>query len=438
MSSFSPRHLGARLAAQWPQLWPLHPVRLALLAALPVAVLAGSPQRVFLSAAIAAAYVFAAIATLRSEQLDRVVMGYLGVVAAWMVISWLRSAFLLHLQPDQLAYGTSKTGYFVLVVLPMAAAVALMIERAEAFWPTALAQVAVGSAVALVTLITLGSHFLGTDRYSWQGNLIALGTVVAVQRWPIQRFPASLSLGLLGIAGVMMAGSRQAVVALVAGLLLSAAFWAAVRYRTAIGSAWERLRAVATERYVLLPIALVLLTIGFLAVTYTGVSGIGLGASGTASSCHCVTDRFVGLESSAGDRDRLLALGARLFVHNPILGAGLGSFAGQVPDSLHTGQFYEYPHNVPLEVAAETGAIGFVLVFGPLLAGWILLFRHGVKRASAPAATVLVVLAVFFTVANLSGDIPSERGLWIFGLVAFKLGIDRLRRPERRALSTAA
>ena len=151
-----------------------------------------------------------------------------------------------------------------------------------------------------------------------------------------------------------------------------------------------------------------------------------------------MTDRFVGLESSAGDRDRLLALGARLFVHNPILGAGLGSFAGQVPDSLHTGQFYEYPHNVPLEVAAETGAIGFVLVFGPLLAGWILLFRHGVKRASAPAATVLVVLAVFFTVANLSGDIPSERGLWIFGLVAFKLGIDRLRRPERRALSTAA
>jgi O-antigen ligase len=355
-----------------------------------------------------------------------------------MVISWLRGAYLLHLQPDQLAYGTSKTAYFVLVVLPMAAAVALMVERAEAFWPTALAQVAVGSVVALVTLVTLGSHFLGADRYSWQGNLIALGTVVAVQRWPIRRFPASLSLGLLGVAGVMMAGSRQAVVALVAGLLVSAAYRAAVRCRQAIGSVWDRLRAAATERYVVLPVALVLLTIGFLAVTYTGVSGIGLGASGTASSCHCVTDRFAGLESSAGDRDRLLALGARLFVHNPVFGAGLGSFAGQVADSLHPGKFYDYPHNVPLEVAAETGAIGFVLVFVPLLAGWTLLFWHGVKSASAPAATVLVVLAVFFTVANLSGDIPSERGLWIFGLVAFKLGIDRLRKPARGAPSRAA
>ena len=35
-----------------------------------------------------------------------------------------------------------------------------------------------------------------------------------------------------------------------------------------------------------------------------------------------------------------------------------------------------------------------------------------------------MLLAIFFTVANVSGDIPSERGLWIFGIVAFKLGVD--------------
>jgi len=30
-----------------------------------------------------------------------------------------------------------------------------------------------------------------------------------------------------------------------------------------------------------------------------------------------------------------------------------------------------------------------------------------------------------FTAANVSGDIPSDRGLWVFGIVALKLGTMR-------------
>ena len=59
--------------------------------------------------------------------------------------------------------------------------------------------------------------------------------------------------------------------------------------------------------------------------------------------------------------------------------------------------------------------------------GWAALFWKGIQTASASIAGILMFVAVFFTVANLSGDIPSERGLWIFGIVAFKLGVDAVR-----------
>ena len=92
--------------------------------------------------------------------------------------------------------------------------------------------------------------------------------------------------------------------------------------------------------------------------------------------------------------------------------------------SLSPGNFYQYPHNVPLEVASETGLIGFLIVFGPLVAGWLMLLWSGIKRASPATAGVMMIVTVFFTTANLSGDIPSDRGLWIFGILAFKFGVD--------------
>jgi O-antigen ligase len=142
---------------------------------------------------------------------------------------------------------------------------------------------------------------------------------------------------------------------------------------------------------------------------------------------------LISLEGNAGDRDKMLYRGFQLLGQDPILGTGLGSFAGVVANSLSPGNFYQYPHNVPLEVASETGLIGFILVFAPLVGGWLLLLWSGIKQGSPAIAGVMMIVAVFFTVSNLSGDIPSDRGLWIFGILAFKLAIDasRLRVPSR-------
>src|SRR5438552_9284631 len=283
-------------------------------------------------------------------------------------------------------------------------------------------------------------HPLGADRYSWQGNLIALGTVLAIQPWPIHRIRASAILGVVGVVGIMLAGSRQALAAAAVGLVLSALYWGASRYLGGVGTVWSRLRSAVTGGYVILPLALLVLTAGYLAVTYAGYAGVHLwGGASTSSSCHCVTDRIVSLETNAGDRDKLFAHGVQLFLSNPILGGGLGSFAGAVPDSLHPGHFYQYPHNVPLEIASETGIVGALLILFPLLLGWAALFWRGVKLASAPIASTLMLLAIFFTVANVSGDIPSERGLWIVGIVAFKLGVDYIwSRHRSRNMARAA
>lgn len=136
----------------------------------------------------------------------------------------------------------------------MAAAVGMMVDRAGAIWPTALAQIAIGAAVAVVTVA----------------------------------------------AGIMLAGSRQAVAATMVAPLASAVYWAASRY--------------VARRYVLFPLVLMLLTTVYIGVTYASAIGVhfsvpGMSVATTPSTCHCVTDRIVSIQENAGDRDKLLARG---------------------------------------------------------------------------------------------------------------------------------
>ncbi len=344
-------------------------------------------------------------------------LAYVGAVALWMTISWLRTKYLLHLDAAQLSYGTSKYLYFVFIVLPLAAAVAMIVDRAEDAWPIAASQLAIGAVIGLITVALLGDKILGADRYSWQGDLIALATLIAVQPWLVKNVWASGAIGVLGVGGIIFAGARQSLVAFALALLLSAAYWSLSRYVRETRGKANPLRNAVASRYVALPLLLMVLTGGAIAVTYHWTP---------TSYCYCITDRLISLEGNPGDRDKMLYRGLDLLGQDPILGTGLGSFAGAVPMSLSPGNFYQYPHNVPLEVASETGLIGFLIVFGPLVGGWLLLLWSGIKRGSPATAGVMMIVTVFFTTANLSGDIPSDRGLWIFGILAFKFGIDAI------------
>jgi O-antigen/teichoic acid export membrane protein len=414
------------IVGQTVQRGPLALARIGVLAALPVTILVSSPQRTTLSAALAAVYVIVALFHLKLTRANKLLFAYVGATALWMVLSWLRTKYLLHLTPDQLAYGESKLIYFVGIVLPMAAAVAIMIDTAEDAWPAAGGQLLVGVVIALVTVALLGDRFLGADRYSWQGNLIALGTLVGIQPWLVRNFWISGAIGILGVFGIFFANARQSLAAFGIALLITAIYWGAARYLKTSGETGRRLRAAAWQRYVALPLVLLVMTGLSIKITYN-----------PNQLCHCVTDRLIALqETGAGDRDKLLERGIQLVVESPILGTGLGSFAGVVPDTENKGQVYAYPHNVPLEIAAETGLVGFLLIIVPLLAAWLALFWTGVKRASPAIAGVGMIVAVFFVVANISGDIPSDRGMWVFGIVAFKLGIDAWQAQRAEARST--
>jgi O-antigen/teichoic acid export membrane protein len=389
--------------------------RLAMLVALPVAILASSPQRPALALVITFAYVVTALFSFHFDRTNRLMLAYVGAVAVWMTISWLRTKYLLHLDPAQVSYGTSKYEFFVFIVLPMAAAVAMIVERAEDTWPVAASQLAIGAVIALITVALLGDKILGADRYSWQGDLIALGALIAMQPWLARNIWASAAVGVLGVAGIIFAGARQSLVAFALALLLSAAYWTLSRYLRETRGRPNALRNALANRYVALPLVLLVLTAGAITVTYHWTP---------KSYCYCITDRLISLEGNAGDRDKMLYRGFQLLGQDPILGTGLGSFAGAVSNSLSPGNFYQYPHNVPLEVASETGLIGFLLIFAPLVWGWLALLWAGIKRGSPAIAGVMMIVTVFFTVSNLSGDIPSDRALWIFGILAFKLGLN--------------
>lgn len=407
-----------------------------MLAALPLAVLAGSPQRVLMSAVIAAGYVVAAALTFRNSRTNRLMIVYVAVVAAWMIASWLRSHYLLHLNIGQLTYATSKTAYFVAIVLPMSAAVAIMVGRTTDVWSTATSQVLIGVAIAILTVAFLGDRILGASRYTWQGNLIALGTVVAIQPWPIRNIKASAAIGLLGVLGIMLANSRQSLAAVVVALVLSAIYWIAASYFGETGSMWSRLQKSPSSPYAALSLVLLLVAAAYIGATYAAAIGARIDAGGVHSSapsvaCHCVTDRIVSIQSNAGDRDTLLLQAVTLFTQNPVLGTGLGSYAGRVRDTSSITGTYQYPHNVPLEILSETGVIGFLVTIAPLLVTWAALFWTGIKRASPSIAGLVMIVVVFFVVANLSGDIPSDRGMWIFGIVALKLGLDAWQRRSK-------
>src|SRR5439155_778057 len=103
--------------------------------AVPIAILVSSPQRPAVALVISFGYIVMALFSFRLSRANRLMLAYVGLVAAWMTISWLRSTYLLHLNSEQLSYGTQKFEYFVFVVLPMAAAVAIIVEQVEDVWP---------------------------------------------------------------------------------------------------------------------------------------------------------------------------------------------------------------------------------------------------------------------------------------------------------------
>lgn len=398
-----------------------------LIAAMPGVILVASPQRFVLSIAIAVAYLLVAVIVRRPTRDDRWMLAYVGVIAAFTLLSLARAEFLDPFTAAQRAYAEQKAIFFGASVLPLAVALGLLTPSPASVKPAALVQLALGIGIAIVSVVLQSDAVLGSDRYQWQGNVIALALMVAVQFWLLNRPWIVGVVGALCVAGIMYAGSRQSVAIVVAGMLLTSAYWAAAG-RWGFGLGWKK--ALLSIR-VLLPIG-ILVAQGAAIVGTRLVFGSPVRVTGGVTSpCHCVTDRIINLQTDTGGRIELLKAGVSLFAHNPIFGGGLGSFVGLVKG-------YDYPHNVFLEIGGELGLIGLLLIFVPLVWGWLRFAWKGIKTADAAIATLLGITLAYFVVANFSSDIPSNRGLWIFGIVAMKFGLAGWRQRNRREPQAAA
>jgi O-antigen ligase len=83
-------------------------------------------------------------------------------------------------------------------------------------------------------------------------------------------------------------------------------------------------------------------------------------------------ERIADISSNHGEaRWHAWLLALRVFADAPIVGAGIGEFAGAVFElglspQMALGEVWASPHNLPLQLLAETGALGAVLALGGL------------------------------------------------------------------------
>jgi O-antigen ligase len=92
----------------------------------------------------------------------------------------------------------------------------------------------------------------------------------------------------------------------------------------------------------------------------------------------------------AEPRRQAALIAFRVFASAPLAGVGTGEFAGAAfesgldPSLTHLGEVWTSPHNLPLQLLAETGFVGTVLALGGLCAwGWRAARRYWTDREVA-------------------------------------------------------
>ncbi len=218
------------------------------------------------------------------------------------------------------------------------------------------------------------------------GVTLALGLPMAAYlafsggRWPRWLTLAYVPVGVLGIA---LSGSRGAfLTALVA---------------VSCGLAWMSRRG---------PLAL---AASLSAVVAGGALAMASVQGETLTRLLSLTDELSG---SLGDRRAIWLAGWEALQDNPLAGAGLGNFPLAVSPYL----FDAAPHNTPLQVAVELGALGVALFYG----AQVLVALRATRSAPDEKALVWALLLTAF-VGSLSLGMALRKTTWFIVLVAASL-----------------
>jgi O-antigen ligase len=262
-----------------------------------------------------------------------------------------------------------------------------------------------------------------------QANLyadyLALGAISLLYLWwrgRLRTGAAAAALVLIAAASAL-AGSRS---------MLLYAFWLAVLAPLAARLP-ERARAQRLSRGAIAAAGVIALA-QFAVPWLSGALRQGRGAG--------IIGRFAGPAPETGEpRLAILEAALRVFADAPLVGAGTGEFAGAAfaqgldPSLTRIAQVWTSPHNVPLQLLAETGIVGASLALGALFL-WALQLARRWRSQPDPA---LWWLAAAAGVGLLHALI--EFALWsahFLGVTALLLGASATPRPRTAAVSIAA
>ncbi|HET7704882.1 MAG TPA: O-antigen ligase family protein [Thermoanaerobaculia bacterium] len=265
---------------------------------------------------------------------------------------------------------------------------------------------------------------------------------------------AIIALACVVLLTIALTYSRGAMLAVAVMAVMMIRPWsAAARRRSASGSLLPPSSADRTAQQAApslsgskLPHSVSLLFVGLLALLVIAMMPAGVTKRFlTVGEILPGADDSIRGDSSIAERRIYMAVAAAMFSRHPLQGVGLGNFpveydeyVGEVGSS---ARIYprtrptRYPHNLYLEIAAETGIIGLFAFTVVIVAAW-----SGLRRAErtfvstgdeelAHVATALRIALAGFLVASLFLHLALAR--YLFLLFAFASSASRIGREAR-------
>ncbi|MDI6698941.1 MAG: O-antigen ligase family protein [Candidatus Saccharicenans sp.] len=248
-------------------------------------------------------------------------------------------------------------------------------------------------AIGRVGFITaLGSNYIALARACGLGFLVTVAFILPIKKSPLMN-PILWIMAVLQLWAALIAGARGPVLALILSLALFLIL-------SVNGRPFIRIDRYAIRLGVVILCALIIL----------GVGGEELFPTLMFRTQVLLTE----VGSSALTRISFNREALELWARSPIWGHGVGQFSVAVAGL----DIREYPHNIILELGAETGLIGTLIFLAMILTAFAIpIITRGKQKGLAKVVTRYLLVAGFFAFVNsmVSGDINDNRMLftWI-------------------------
>lgn len=308
--------------------------------------------------------------------------------------------------------GVTKALRFAFFSIPIVLIISYLFKSADSIWKFLICSLMLGGLFSLLILI---SGLSSTDSLSsftgaagFEENRIMAGRTAGISfvlsislllfyRVSRKSTLIALFVAIVSLGALFFAYSRGALFsALLVCILLT--YWSQHQNRVVW---WFR-------------IVVLLATTGVLALSFN------------VSLTWISTTRFATLiDVSTLERFESYRTGVDYFFENPIWGIGVGNFTTYSP--FYSTVIRTYPHNIVIEVLSETGTVGAILFFLPLLYT-LKIGLHSFDRSSDGfllerylKVACLASLLFFLVSAMFSGDIQINRYIWLFVFLTWQL-----------------